>query len=107
MSDNNASTGWATASGAGGWIQADLGEIRFVTTVNVRDCNNTFGGFDATYTNGCSLQISHDGSNWTTVATLSGHTGGNDVTYSINSTARYVRVFRTGNYAAASEFKFS
>ena len=78
-----------------------------ITKISLSSPDSVFpGGFGGgSYTNGCDLQYSLDGSNWITITTLSGFSTGTTQDYINTITARYIRVFRASGYVALSEFR--
>ncbi|MFC4587026.1 lectin [Sphaerisporangium corydalis] len=73
------------------WLQVDLGSARNVSTFTVRHASA--GGESATFnTRDFNLQVSTDGSAWTTVATVTGNTAGVTTHPIATTSARYVRL---------------
>lgn len=99
---------FASANGSGvSYITADFGEVCFVTNAFLMCVSSTTLGWGETYTNGRLLQISSDGTSWTTVATISGVTNTNTVTIPVNSNCRYIRVYNSNGYVTVGDFYFS
>jgi len=81
--DGNASTRWASQQSDAQWIKVDLGATATIDHL-VLD-------WEAAYGKAFTVQLSPDDSTWTTVATVTGGTGG-DQTVAAAGTGRYVRV---------------
>jgi hypothetical protein len=90
--DGNLRSGWGPASASPAWLSVDLGQP---TSFNHYIIDNTGYGDGTTYLDKSSdFQISDDGTNWTTVDSLTGNTSFYvDRTLSTTYTARYVRVY--------------
>jgi hypothetical protein len=81
--DGNYNTRWASEWLDTAWIQVDLGSV---TTFN-----RVLLAWEAAYATSYQVQISSDGTNWTTVySTTSGNGGFDDL--AVSGTARYVRM---------------
>ncbi len=81
--DGNATSRWSSEFADNQWIAIDLGSTVVFDTVKLV--------WEDSYAKEYSLQISNDGTTWTTVYTQSNGDGATDL-ISIKSTARYVRV---------------
>ncbi|WP_078083248.1 glycosyl hydrolase [Microbulbifer mangrovi] len=81
--DGDAGTRWASDFSDNQWIQVDLGSVYTLSQVVL----NWEGAYGKAY----EIQVSADGSNWTTAATVSNGDGGVDQV-SLNASARYVRM---------------
>jgi hypothetical protein len=115
--DASSSTVWGTATSSGGSITADLGGTYLVSTLMLRPIPSSFGGWGALYLNGATVEVSTNGSSWTTVGTVSGMVDGVakrvdmgvDVgTISSNQhsrTCRYIRLTKTGSFFGLAEFR--
>jgi hypothetical protein len=92
----------------GNWVQMDLGSKRIVNNVIVgTDYANTLaGGWGTTYTSGAELIYSEDGVNWwlAIAGTIGSFTAGIKIITGLNIAARYIRVRRTSDYVALTEF---
>jgi hypothetical protein len=97
--DNNLGTRWS-ASGANVWLRFDLGTTRRVTHVGLAVYQGD------TRRNDFDLQVSSDGTTWTTVWTglSSGTTTAQEVLDFPDVDARYVRYLGRGNYSANGTF---
>ena len=89
--DNNYSTRWASEWVDTAWLQVDLG--------SVQSFNRVLLGWEAAYAKAYTVQVSNDGSNWSTIYTTTAGNGGFD-DLQINGTGRYVRVNGTGRATA-------
>ncbi|WNI19042.1 discoidin domain-containing protein [Actinacidiphila sp. ITFR-21] len=81
--DGRWETRWASEWADPQWIQVDLGQVTAVKHVQL--------GWEAAYGKAYQVQVSNDGTNWTTVYTTSAGTGGVD-TFDVSGSGRYVRV---------------
>ncbi|MFI1098058.1 discoidin domain-containing protein [Streptomyces sp. NPDC020917] len=84
--DGSWSTRWASDWSDPQWIQVDLGQVTAVKHVQL--------GWESAYAKGYQVQVSNDGSAWTTVSSTSSGTGGVD-TLDVSGSGRYVRVTMT------------
>ncbi|WP_435744264.1 cellulase family glycosylhydrolase [Microbacterium sp. PMB16] len=85
--DGSTTTRWASAEGnAAQWITVDLGAGATVSKVVLQ--------WEAAYAKGYKVQISADGSSWTTLATETVGNGGSD-TWNVSGTGRYLRINAT------------
>ncbi|MFD0686215.1 discoidin domain-containing protein [Actinomadura fibrosa] len=84
--DGDAGTRWSSAFGDPQWIQVDLGESATVSQVVLN--------WEAAYATAFQVQVSADGSAWTTVYSTTTATGGTQ-TLDVSGTGRYVRVYGT------------
>jgi hypothetical protein len=107
LSDGSVSTGAGTLGSGFNFIQIDLGIIKSINRILLSAPDGVMPGSWAGggYTNGCDLQYSNDGTNWTTITTLSGFNTGTTQEFLNNINARYVRIMHANGYAALSEFK--
>ncbi|MEV5707483.1 discoidin domain-containing protein [Actinoallomurus sp. NPDC052274] len=84
--DGNTSSRWSSAFSDPQWLQVDLGAVHQLSHVVLN--------WEAAYGKAFQLQTSNDGSNWTTVYSTSGGTGGvQDV--NVSGSGRYVRMYGT------------
>ena len=81
--DGNGNTRWASQFSDAQWIQVDLGATATVDRVELR--------WEAAYGKAFQVQLSPNGTTWTTVATVSNGTGGNQ-TVAASGTGRYLRL---------------
>ncbi|WP_432974627.1 discoidin domain-containing protein [Dactylosporangium sp. CA-233914] len=90
--DGDPTTRWGSVFADPQWISVDLGAEWTVTRVEL--------GWERSYATSYHVDISMDGSTWTTVYNTSWGTGGT-VSIAVNRTARYVRMYgtqRAGGY---------
>ena len=107
MSDGNTSSTYFGSGSFGGWLRADFGDVVFVSTAVIASATEASEYWAVAYTNGAQIQVSIDGSSWTTLATCSGHSHGVAKTYTLNAEARYVRVYRNDTYLGVGDFWFT
>lgn len=107
MSDGNTSSTYWGSWGGTAWLRADFGDVVFVSTAVIASATETSEGWDVSYTNGAQIQVSSNGSSWTTLATCSGHQHGVPKAYELNAEARYVRVYRNNTYLGVGDFWFT
>ena len=81
--DGNNGTRWASQFADAQWIQVDLGATATIASVVLR--------WEAAYGKTFQVQLSDNGTTWTTVATVTNGTGGNQ-TIDATGTGRYVRL---------------
>ncbi|WP_051681911.1 DUF1996 domain-containing protein [Cellulomonas sp. HZM] len=81
--DGNTGTRWASQWSDAQWIQVDLGSSATIDNVQLK--------WEAAYAKAFQVQLSNDGSTWTTAATVTNGTGGNQ-TVAASGTARFVRL---------------
>lgn len=84
--DGNAGTRWSSAFSDPQWIQVDLGGSQTVCEVVL--------SWEAAYAKAYEIQLSANGTDWTTVAATTTGTGGTE-TRAVSGTGRYVRVYGT------------
>jgi hypothetical protein len=98
--DENLSTGWCNRAETGSWILIDLGNI-----YNLK--GYTMIGTAGQYPRNYLIQVSNDGSNFTTVKTVSGNTVYN-ITDSISMSGfyRYVRLYITQSSTTPNEYNW-
>ncbi len=82
--DGDGSSRWASGWTDNQWLRVDLGSTRTVARAVLR--------WEAAYGKQYKIQVSSDGSTWTTVATVTDGAGGTDVVPFTATTARYVRM---------------
>ncbi|MEU4096255.1 discoidin domain-containing protein [Streptomyces sp. NPDC026673] len=84
--DGNAGTRWSSAFSDPQWIQVDLGSSQTVCEVVL--------SWEAAYAKAYQIQLSANGTDWTTVASTTTGAGGTE-TRAVSGTGRYVRVHGT------------
>jgi hypothetical protein len=100
----------ATNADANAFVKIDYGEAVYINSVTVGTATgNIPGGWDRTYTQSNPVQTSNDDSTWTTLFTTPSFAADGIYTfYGPGSftpvSARYVRMYRSSNYLALSEF---
>ncbi|MDQ0847224.1 discoidin domain-containing protein [Streptomyces sp. V1I6] len=93
--DGNAGTRWSSAFSDPQWIQVDLGASATVTQVVL--------AWEAAYAKGYRIELSGNGTDWTTVHSTTTGPGGTE-TLNVSGTARYVRMYGT---ARATQYGYS
>ncbi|WP_269288214.1 glycoside hydrolase family 3 C-terminal domain-containing protein [Streptomyces sp. H39-C1] len=81
--DGNAGTRWSSAAADPQWLQVDLGSSRPVCGVQL--------AWENAYARAYRIQVSDDGTDWTTVYSTTAGQGGIE-TVALNGTGRYVRL---------------
>lgn len=96
MIDGNVSTRWTTGAAQtnGQYIQADMGALVTLNNVTIDTAKNTTDETD--YARGYTLQLSKNGSTWTTVATGVGTFKATTIGF-VAQAARYFRLTQTGS----------
>ncbi|MFJ6214749.1 discoidin domain-containing protein [Streptomyces sp. NPDC092296] len=84
--DGDNGTRWSSAAADPQWIQIDLGAPDKVSQVVLK--------WEAAYAKAYQIQLSTDGTNWTTAYSTTNGPGGNE-TLNVSGTARYVRLYGT------------
>ncbi|QUQ66289.1 discoidin domain-containing protein [Kutzneria sp. CA-103260] len=84
--DGDATTRWSSAAADPQWLQVDLGAVDAVGQVVVQ--------WEAAYAKAYQIQLSTDGSNWTTAYSTTTGAGGTE-TLTVTGNARYVRLYGT------------
>ena len=107
LKDNSFATGAGTSGSGFNWITIDLNQVKGINKIYLASPDSLMpGGWSGgSYTNGCTIEYSSDGSDWTSIAVLSGFGSGTTQDFLVNITARYIRVRRDGGYVALSEFQ--
>ncbi|MEV7225619.1 discoidin domain-containing protein [Polymorphospora sp. NPDC051019] len=97
--DGDNGTRWSSAAADPQWLRVDLGSPVAVSRVALR--------WETAYASDFTIQLSTDGSSWTTAHTTVGGTGG-DQSLTVAGTARYVRLHTTRRATAwgVSLFEF-
>jgi hypothetical protein len=93
--DGNTSTRWSSGFSDPQWLEVDLGASQAVCEVTLN--------WEAAYATAFQIQVSPDGTNWTTVYSTTTGTGGSQ-TLSVSGTGRYVRMYGT---ARATPYGYS
>ena len=93
--DGNPGSRWSSAFSDPQWLEVDLGSEQNICSIGIL--------WEAAYATAFQIQVSNDNTNWTTVYSTTTGTGGNQ-TFSISTTARYVRMYGT---ARATQFGYS
>jgi hypothetical protein len=93
--DGNTGTRWSSAFSNPQWLQVDLGASQAVCEVTLN--------WEAAYATAFQIQVSPDGTTWTTIYSTTTGTGGNQ-TLSVSGTGRYVRMYGT---ARATPYGYS
>ena len=93
--DGNTSTRWSSAFSDPQWLEVDLGSSQSICEVTL--------DWEAAYATAFQIQVSPDGTNWTTVYSTTTGTGGTQ-TLSVSGTGRYVRMYGT---ARATPYGYS
>ncbi|MGX1508312.1 UNVERIFIED_CONTAM: hypothetical protein RKD43_006937 [Streptomyces graminofaciens] len=93
--DGNAGTRWSSAFSDPQWIQVDLGASATVSQVVL--------AWEAAYAKGYRIELSGNGTDWTTAHSTSTGPGGTE-TLNVSGTARYVRMYGT---ARATQYGYS
>jgi beta-glucanase (GH16 family) len=84
--DGNTGTRWSSAFSDPQWLEVDLGGTHTLSQVVLN--------WEAAYARAFQIQISADGTNWTTVYSTSSGTGGVQ-TIPVSGSGRYVRMYGT------------
>jgi beta-glucosidase len=84
--DGDSSTRWSSTFSDPQWIQVDLTYTQNVCQVELN--------WEAAYAKAFQIQISNDGTIWTTIYSTTTGTGGNQV-IDVNAVGRYLRVYGT------------
>ena len=93
--DGNTGTRWSSGFSDPQWLEVDLGASQTVCEVTL--------DWEAAYATAFQIQVSPDGTNWTTIYSTTTGTGGNQ-TLSVSGTGRYVRMYGT---ARATPYGYS
>ncbi|MGW5417447.1 discoidin domain-containing protein [Actinomadura geliboluensis] len=84
--DGDTGTRWSSAFSDPQWVRIDLGESKSISQVVLN--------WEAAYATAFQIQVSGDGSDWTTVYATANATGGNQ-TLNVTGTGRYIRMYGT------------
>jgi beta-glucosidase-like glycosyl hydrolase len=93
--DGNPGSRWSSASSDPQWLEVDLGAQQQICSVGIL--------WETAYASAFQIQVSNDNANWTNVYSTTTGTGGSQ-TFSISTTARYIRMYGT---ARATQFGYS
>ena len=94
--DGKADTRWSSEFSDSQWLTVDLGGQYDVARVNLN--------WESAYAKGYAIQLSTDGTNWTTAAVVSNGDGGKDEVLFTSTKARYVRIL---GIQRATEYGYS
>ncbi|UWP80580.1 discoidin domain-containing protein [Dactylosporangium fulvum] len=84
--DGNAGTRWSSQFSDPQWLRVDLGSVQSICQVTIN--------WEAAYGKDFQIQTSTDNTNWTTIKTVTGGTGGNQ-TFDVSGSGRWLRVYGT------------
>ena len=76
-------TRWSSTNTENEWIYVDPGSVKTVTEVKL--------SWEAAYGKDCTIDVSNDHVNWTTIKTVTNGDGGTDDLTGLSGTDRYVR----------------
>jgi hypothetical protein len=85
--DGSGTTRWGSAFSDPQWIRVDLGQTTNIARVRL--------SWEAAYGSAYQIQTSPDGTNWTTIRTVTGGDGGVDDLTGLTGSGRYVRMLGT------------
>ncbi|WP_218028936.1 discoidin domain-containing protein [Tengunoibacter tsumagoiensis] len=85
--DGNQSTRWSSLYSDPQWLQVDLGATHQIREVKLF--------WETAYGKAYQIQVSNDGSTWTTISTQSNGSGGNEDLTGLTGSGRYVRIYAT------------
>src|SRR5437879_3237212 len=87
--DGNTGTRWSSAFSDPQWLQVDLGASSTISKVVLN--------WETAYANAYQIQVSADGSNWSTIYSTTTGAGGTE-TLNVSGTGRYVRMYGTARH---------
>ena len=93
--DGNTGTRWSSAFSDPQWLEVDLGSSQTICEVTL--------DWEAAYATAFQIQVSPDGTTWTTIYSTTTGTGGTQ-TLTVSGTGRYVRMYGT---ARATPYGYS
>jgi beta-glucosidase len=93
--DGDPGSRWSSASSDPQWLKVDLGSAQQICRVGL--------DWEAAYAKSYKVQVSNNGSTWTTVYSTTAGIGG-DHTFAVAKTARYIRMYGTKR---ATQFGYS
>lgn len=107
VKDGSAGTVWSTGAnqGSGQWFQADLGAAVTFNQIVLDTEKNS--GYEQDYPRGYTVQVSKNGTAWTTIATGTGQRKATAINFAPVS-ARYIKITQTGsagNWWSIGEFQ--
>lgn len=82
--DGSLTTRWSSSYSQPQWLQVDLGAAYSITGVKLN--------WEAAYGKAYSIQVSNDGTNWTSIYSTTAGDGGTDDLTGLSGTGRYVRM---------------
>ncbi|WP_218032106.1 discoidin domain-containing protein [Dictyobacter kobayashii] len=85
--DGDPSTRWSSQYSDPQWLQVDLGASHHISEVKLQ--------WETAYGKAYQIQVSPDGSSWTTIYTQSNGSGGTEDLKGLSGTGRYVRMYGT------------
>jgi hypothetical protein len=85
--DGDVTTRWGSDYSDPQWLQVDLGAIHTINEVKLV--------WEAAYGKAFQIQVSTDGSNWTTIYSTTTGAGGRQDLTGLNGTGRYIRMYGT------------
>ncbi|MFJ9824725.1 discoidin domain-containing protein [Streptomyces sp. NPDC101160] len=85
--DGNGTTRWSSLYADPQWLQVDLGSTRSVSAVKL--------AWQAAYGKAYQIQVSDDGTNWTTIHTATNSGGGIETLTGLSGSGRYIRMYGT------------
>ena len=94
--DGNPATRWASDYADPQWLQVDLGSTRTINEVKL--------SWEAAYGKSFEIQVSDDGTTWTTVCSTTTGSGGTDDFTGLSARGRFVRMYGTER---GSEYGYS
>jgi hypothetical protein len=89
--DGNTGTRWSSTFSDPQWLQVDLGSSATISKVVLN--------WEAAYASAYQIQVSADGTSWTTVYSTTTGAGGTE-TLNVSGTGRYVRMYGTARHTA-------
>jgi hypothetical protein len=84
--DGSLTTRWASAWSDPQWIEVDLGQVTTISHIQLV--------WESAYGSAYQIQVSNDGTNWTTIYSTTTGTGGVD-DFNVSGSGRYVRMYGT------------
>lgn len=84
--DGNFSTRWASDWSDPQWLQVDLGQVTAISHIQL--------AWESAYGKAYQVQVSNDGTNWTTIYSTTTGDGGFD-DFDVSGSGRYVRLYAT------------
>ena len=84
--DGNFSTRWASAWSDPQWLEVDLGKVTTISHIQL--------AWESAYAKAYQIQVSNDGTTWTTIYSTSNGSGGFE-DFDVSGSGRYVRLYGT------------